>query len=137
MAGEVETARFAVHTEDGDVVPALIATIEELTTEVEVEAARIVPTCPFFPDVGQGAVGGYGKNPDAVVQPIARIDKSAIGRNQDFGAEVTARKPGRQGGDRLPGGQPTCGGIIVKQDDGRAFLLNGVQPTALGVKMEM
>ena len=50
MAGEVEAAGFAIHAEDGDVVAALIAAIEELAGGVEVEAARIVPACPFFPD---------------------------------------------------------------------------------------
>src|SRR5438105_81074 len=78
MAGEVEAAGFAVHTEHGDVVPALIAAIEELAGGLEVEAARIAPACPFFPDMGQGAVCSYGKNPDAVVQPVAGIDKPAI-----------------------------------------------------------
>ena len=78
MAGEVEAAGFAVHTEHGDVVTALIAAIEELARGVEVEAARIVPACPLLPDIGQGAVWTYGENPDAVVQPVAGVDKSAI-----------------------------------------------------------
>src|SRR5437667_11717815 len=78
MAGEVEAAGFAVHTEHGDVVTSLIAAIEELASGVEVEAARIVPACPFFPHICQGAVWAYGKNPDAVVQPVASIDKPAI-----------------------------------------------------------
>jgi hypothetical protein len=79
LTSEVEAAGLAVHTEHGDVVTALIAAIEELARRVEVEAARIVPACPFFPDIGQGAVWSYGKNPDAVVQPVVRIDKPAIG----------------------------------------------------------
>ena len=78
MAGEVEAAGFAIHTENGDVVTSLIATIEELARGVEVEAARIVPACPFFPDKCQRAVSIYGKDPDAVVQPVAGIDKPAI-----------------------------------------------------------
>src|SRR5713226_502219 len=56
MAGEVEAAGFAVHTEHGDVVTSLIAAIEELAGGVETEAARIVPACPFFPDICQGAI---------------------------------------------------------------------------------
>ncbi len=51
MAGEVEAAGFSVHMEHGDVVTSLIAAIEELPGGVEVEAARIVPACPFFPDI--------------------------------------------------------------------------------------
>ena len=137
MAGEGEAAGLAIHPEDGDVVAALIAAIEELAGGVEVEAARIVPARPFFADERQVAVRADGKDPDAVVQPVARIDKPAIGGNQDLGAEVAAGKPGRQGGDRLPRGQPPRRGIVVKQHDGRAFLLNGVEPTAIGMKMEM
>ena len=67
MAGEAEAAGFAVHTEGGNVVATLITTIEELAGRVEVEAARIIPTGPFFPGKCQGAVGAYGKYPDAVV----------------------------------------------------------------------
>ena len=103
MAGEVEAAGFAIHTEDGDVVAALIAAIEELAGGVEVEAARIVSARPFFADdTSVSPSGPIGKDPDAVVQPVAGIDKPAIGGNQDLGAEVTAGKPGRQSGDRLP-----------------------------------
>src|SRR5262249_21582874 len=79
MAGEVEAAGFAIHPEDGDVVTSLIATIEDPAGGVEVEAARIVPACPFFPDKCQGPVGAYGEDPDAVVQPVASIDKPSIG----------------------------------------------------------
>ena len=79
MAGEVEAAGFAIHTEDGDVVTSLIATVEELAGGVEVEASRIVPASPFFPHKRQVTAGANGEDPDAVVQSIARIDKSAIG----------------------------------------------------------
>ena len=79
MAGEVEAACFAIHTEDGDVVAPLIATIEELAGGVEVEAARVVPACPFFPDIGQIPARANGEDPDAVVQPVAGIGKPAIG----------------------------------------------------------
>src|SRR5262245_53244535 len=90
MAGELEARGFAIHLEDGDVVAALIATIEELASRVKVEAARIIPSCPFFPYERQLAVWANGKDPDAVVEPVARIDKSPVGGNQDLGAEVTA-----------------------------------------------
>ena len=56
MAGESETAGFAIHLEDGDVVAALIATIQELPSGVEVETARIIPSCPFFPQEREVAV---------------------------------------------------------------------------------
>ena len=106
MAGECEAAGLAIHLEDGDVVAALIAAVEELAGGVEVEAARIIPSRPFFPHVREVAVGANGKDPDAVVQPVARIDKLPIGRNQDLGAEIAAGKSGRQRRDRLAGGQP-------------------------------
>src|SRR5436309_1024874 len=79
MAGEVEAPGFALHTEYGDVVTSLIAAIEELAAGVEIEAARIVPAGPLFPDTGQAAVCSYRKNPDAVVQPVAGINKPALG----------------------------------------------------------
>ena len=74
MASEVEGAGFAIHTEDGDVVSSLIATKEKLAGGVEVEAARIVPVRPFFPDERQIAFWANGKDSDAVVQPVAGID---------------------------------------------------------------
>ena len=79
MASEVEATGVAIHTEDGNVVSALIATIEELPGGVKIEAARVVSTCPFFPDKCQGTVWPNRKNPDAVVQSVACIDKLSIG----------------------------------------------------------
>jgi hypothetical protein len=38
---------------------------------------------------------------------------------------------------RLPRCQPPRRGIVVEQDDRRAFLLDGVEPAAIGVEMEM
>ena len=49
MAGEFEAAVLAIYLEDGDVIAALIATIEVLASGIEVEAAWIIPSCPFFP----------------------------------------------------------------------------------------
>ncbi len=106
MTGEFEAAGLAIHAKDGDVVGSLIAAIEELAGGVEVEAARIIPPGPFLPDERQFALRADGKDPDAVVEPVARVDKPPIGGNQDLGAEVAAGEPGRQGGDRLPRGQP-------------------------------
>ena len=71
MAREVEAAGLAIHSENSDVVCPLIAAIEELAGWVEIEAARIVPVRPFFPDICQCAVGPDGKDPSAVVQPVA------------------------------------------------------------------
>ena len=78
MAGEFEAAGLAIHAEDGDAVGSLIAAIEEPAGGVEVEAARIVPSCPFFPYEREAALEANGEDPDAVVQPVARIDKLSI-----------------------------------------------------------
>src|SRR5262249_51209806 len=128
---------LVIHPEDGDVVAALIAAIEETATGVKVEAPGIVPSRPFFALERQSAVRANGKDPDGVVESVARVNEFPISGNQDLRAEITARKPGRQGGDRLPWGQPARGGIIIKQHDGRALLLKGVEPAAIGMKMEM
>ena len=106
MAGEDQASRFAIHAEDGDVVAALIAAVKELAGGVEIEAARIVPARPFFPWVGQGTGGADGKDRDAVVQTVTRIEEPAIGRNHDLRAEIAASEPGRQAGDSLSRGQP-------------------------------
>ena len=78
MAGEFKAAGLAIHLEDSDVVGALVAAIKKLASGVEVEAARIIPSCPFFPYEREVAVWANGKDPDAVVQPVARIDKLPI-----------------------------------------------------------
>ncbi len=78
MAGEFEAAGLAIHLEDGNVVGSLIATIKELASGVEIEAARIIPSCPFFPSEREVTVWANGKDPDAVVQPVARVDKLPI-----------------------------------------------------------
>ena len=78
MAGKLEAAGFAIHLKDGDIVPTLIATKKESPGRLKVEAARIAPAGPFFPNNCQSAVWAYGKYPNAVVQPIAGIDKPAI-----------------------------------------------------------
>ena len=78
MAGEFKAAGLAIDPEDGDVVGTLIATIEILAGGVEVEAARIITSCPFFIYERQFAVLANGKYPDAVVQPVACIDKPSI-----------------------------------------------------------
>ena len=102
VAGEVEGAGGAIHAEDGDRVAALIAAVEEPARRVEGETARIVPARPFLADERQAAVGADGEDPDAVVQPVARVDEPPVGGDQDLGAEIAAGKSGRQGGDRLP-----------------------------------
>src|SRR5262245_5265287 len=84
VAGELKAAGLLIDLEDGDVVGALIATIKELTCGIEVEAPRVVASCPFFAHECELAACGNRKDPNAVVQPVARIDELSIGGNQDF-----------------------------------------------------
>ncbi len=137
MPSEMQAAGLAVYAKDGNVVTALVATIEELARWVEVEAPRIIASCPFFSQECQLAVGGHGKDADAVVQTIARIDKFPVARYQNFGAEITAGKSGRQRRDGLASGQPTCCWVVVKESDCRTFLLDAVEPTTIRMKVEM
>src|SRR5262245_18398596 len=104
MARKIEVPGFAIHAKHGDVVTALIAAIEERACGVEIEAARIVPACPFLRNVCQGALGTYGEDSDTVMQPIAAVNEPTVGGNQNLGAEVAAGKTGRQGRDCLPRG---------------------------------
>ena len=53
VAGEGEAAGLAIHPEDGDVVAALVAAVEEPAGRVEGETARVIPARPFFADVCQ------------------------------------------------------------------------------------
>src|SRR5580704_6637568 len=123
MAGEVKAACVVIDTENGDVVAPLVAAIEKPASGIEAETARIVPACPLVRDKGQLAGGVDGKDANAVMQPVADVDKPAIGGNQDLGAEVAAGKTRGQAGDRLPRGQPADCRVVVEQDDVRAFLL--------------
>ena len=102
MAGKVEAAGFVIHAEHRDVVSALIATIEEPAGGIEVKAAWIAAACAFFTDKSQDAVWPNGKNRDAVVQPVAGVDKPAVAGNKDLRAEIAAGKSAGQSGDRLP-----------------------------------
>ena len=102
MTGEVEPTRFFIDTEDRNVVAALVAAIEKLARGIKAEAAWIIPARPSFLDERQVAGWSHGKNPDAVVQPIAGINESPIRGNENFRAEIAAGKPRWQRADRLP-----------------------------------
>ena len=124
VAGEVETTGFAVHSKHRDIVRALIATIKELTSGVEIETSGIVAASPFVPDKCQFTVRADRENSDAVVQSIPCIDKPAIVRHQNLRAKIAARIPGWQTGNRLTCFElPGCR-IVIKQDNRRAFLLD-------------
>ncbi len=123
MAGEDQPACAAIHPEHRDVVAPLIAGIKELAGGIEIEAPRVASTRPFLADEGQFPIRTDRECPDRVMQAVAGIDEPAIASNQDAGAEVAASETGRQAGEGLPRGQSPLGGIVIKQDDVRAFLL--------------
>src|SRR5689334_3853001 len=123
MAGELQPALRFVNAKGSDVVAALVAGVKELAGGIEVEAARVVPARPFLAQVGQLAVFPDGKDANTVVEAVAPINEPAIGRDEDFRAEIAARKSGWQAGNRLPRCHPALRGIVVKKDDIRALLL--------------
>src|SRR5439155_26411084 len=137
MAGEGQAAFFAIHAEDGDVVAALVARVKELAGGVEVETSRVVPARPSLAHESQPAVVADGEDPNAVVQAVAGIDEPAISGDQDLRAEIAAGESVRQGGDRLPRGEPSFRGIVIEQNNVRAFLLNGIEPASIGLEVKM
>src|SRR6476646_1727534 len=126
-----------IHVENSDVVCSLIADVEELTGRIEIEAARIISARPFLADEGQLTRLPNREYSNAVVQTVAGINKSAIGGNQDLGAKVTAGESGRQTRDRLARSEAAVHGVVVEEDNGGAFLLEGVTPAIGRVKCEM
>ena len=137
MSGEVESAGFLIRSKDGDIVTALVTAIEKLAGWIEIETARVVSACPNFLDIGQVAVWADGKNADAVMQAISRIDKAPVGGDENLGAEIAARKAGRQSRNRLPRGQSARWSVVIEQHNGRGFFLNRIQPACVRMKMKM
>src|ERR1051326_722979 len=118
LPSEVESAASAIDPEGGDVVSALVAAIEELTGGIEVEAAGIVATGPFFGDEVELTVFGDGECSNAVVETVARVKETAVGTDQDFGGEAAARKARREARNGFTRGQATGCGIVIKKGDG-------------------
>src|SRR5215203_7548248 len=78
LAGERQTADLTIHLEHRDVVAALIAAVEEPTTGIDVEAARVIASRPLVRDERQIAVGANGEDSDAVVQAVARVHEAPV-----------------------------------------------------------
>src|SRR2546428_5361449 len=68
MTREDQAAGFGFHAEGSDVVASLVAGVEELAGGIEVEAAWVVPACPFLAHEGQLAVLADREDSNAVVQ---------------------------------------------------------------------
>ena len=138
MAGEREAAGLAIHPEDGDVVAALIAAVEEPAGGVEVEAARIIAPRPFFARRTSGRRSGRRRRSRccrAAGCPRRRIarrprpgsrSRSCCRRTRAAGWRSSAAAISRP-----------VAAVVVEQDDRRAFLLDGVEPAAIGMEMEM
>jgi hypothetical protein len=76
--GEIKPAGFPIGSKDSHVVGALITTVQESARGVEVEAPRIAAAGPFLADQFQFTIFPNREDPDAVVQPIAGVQKPAI-----------------------------------------------------------
>lgn len=83
-------------------VSTLIAAVQKAARWIKGEAARVVATRPFLGDVAKRAVPTDGKDADAVVKAVTRVNEAAIRRDEDLGAEIAARIAWREAGKRLP-----------------------------------
>lgn len=114
MPGETQIASFCIDTEHSDIVPALIAAIKEIAGWIEGETAGVIPPGPLLPDITQCSILTHGKNSDAIVEPVTRVNKAAIMGNQNFRAEIASGKFRGQGGYGLPCGEFSGFGFIIK-----------------------
>jgi len=137
MARELKRPVLAIDLKDGDVVGSLITTVEIGSGWIKGKTSGIVPACPLFADISEITARANGKDSNAVVQPIAGVHKLPVSGDQNLGAEITSGEARRQCRDRLPRGQTSGLGVIVKQYDRRAFFLNRIKPTTIGMKMEV
>src|SRR4051812_9310004 len=97
VAGEREAAGLAVDAEDGHVVAALVAAVEEAAGRIKGETAWVVAARPFLADILHLTASADGQDANAVVQSIADVEELAVGRDQDLRAEVAADEAGVQG----------------------------------------
>lgn len=145
MAGERKFAGLFVDAEAGEVVGALVATVQEIAGGIEIEAAGVIATGGFFAQIGEfsggrGATrptGIDGENCDAVVEAVAGVEKFAVVGNENFGGEAAAGKMGWQRADGLTLGELAGLRIEVEERNGRAFFLDGVEPAGVWVEREM
>ncbi len=97
MSGELQRTGRRVDPEDRDVIGSLIAAVEKISRRIKGKAPWIIAPRPFLSLVGQLPVLIYGKNRDAVMKTVSRIDKSTVGGNHDVRTEITSREPRWQG----------------------------------------
>ncbi len=118
-------------------VSTLIAAVQKAARWIKGEAARVVATRPFLGDVAKRAVRTDGKDADAVVKAVTRVNEAAIRRDEDLGAEIAARIAWREAGKRLPVRKTPALHIEYKSRDRGALLLNAVKPATIRMKGEV
>jgi len=74
LAGERQAAGARIDAESGDRIASLVAQVEIVARGVDIEAARVVASCPFLGDIRQLARRVDGEEGDAVVQAVGGID---------------------------------------------------------------
>ena len=82
--GEIQLPSGLVHLKDGDIVCTLIPAVQEITSRIETETARVISPSPFISHPGQFAFGTNRKDADTVMQTVTCVDKFSIRRNEDF-----------------------------------------------------
>ena len=90
LAGKGEAARLPVDAEAGDRVAPLVARVKEITRGIDVKAARIIASRPGLAGKSQDAPRANGKEGDAVVQPVGRIDEPPVRRDHDLRSKIGA-----------------------------------------------
>lgn len=82
--GEIQLPGAPVHLKDGDIVCPLVPAVQEITSRIETETARVISPCPFISHPGQFSLGTNRKDADTVMQTVTGVDKFSIRRNEDF-----------------------------------------------------
>src|SRR5262249_27930021 len=119
------------------VVRALIERVEEISRGIKIEAAWVISPRPLFRHKGQRSIFADGKDCNAVVQTVARINKLAVAGNHNLRAEIAASESRRQAGEGLLRGERSLLAVEIEEDDVRAFFLQAVEPALLWVKRKM
>ena len=92
MPRECQFPGLSIDSENRQMIGALITAVEKTPRRIEIEASWVVAARPLFAHKRQLTIFPHGKDPNAVMQAIAGINKLAIRRDQDFRAKVTAGK---------------------------------------------
>ena len=103
LSGELQQSGHPVHLENGDMISPLVAAIKIVAGRIKTETARIIPSGPLVRDLSDGAIIANGKNPNAVMQSVARVNVLSVIGNQNLGAKIASRVTLGERGNGLPG----------------------------------